>query len=113
MMRWLTDSERKMLLVLVALLLGGALIKTFPFYHPPAMNVVSSTDATTSLSKVAINQASLDELISIPGIGPVLAQRIIHYREEKGIIKTSEELLDVKGIGPASLEKITKYIVFR
>ena len=53
--------------------------------------------------KVAINQANAEELESLPGVGPVLAQRIFDYREAHGPFEMVEDLLDVPGIGEAKL----------
>lgn len=50
---------------------------------------------------VNINTATSEELQTLRGIGPVLAGRIIEYREAKGGFKTLEEIVEVKGIGPA------------
>lgn len=55
---------------------------------------------------VNINTAGVKELDTLPGIGPVLAQRIVEYRETKGSFKNVEELTKVSGIGPALLAKI-------
>jgi comEA protein len=48
---------------------------------------------------VNINTASLDEIASLPGIGKVLASRIIEYRNTHGGFRSKEELIRVKGIG--------------
>jgi competence protein ComEA len=48
---------------------------------------------------VNLNTATVDQLDSLPGIGPTLAQRIIDYREAHGPFRTVEDLLNVSGIG--------------
>lgn len=67
-----------------------------------------STDGKI-ISLVNINQASLDELVSLPGIGPVTAEKIIIYREEH-IFTRIEEIQKVPGIGPATYEQIKLYL---
>lgn len=57
-----------------------------------------------------INSASEDQLQSLPGIGPVLARRIVAYREENGGFSQLEELMLVEGIGEKRLEEILEYI---
>lgn len=56
--------------------------------------------------KVDLNQAGLSELISLPGIGPALAERIIEYREKNGRFRKVEELLNVRGIGEKKFEEL-------
>ncbi|MDE6881054.1 MAG: helix-hairpin-helix domain-containing protein [Oscillospiraceae bacterium] len=58
-----------------------------------------------AVGPVDINTAGLDELDALPGIGPVLAQRILDYREANGPFLSVEELMEVKGIGEKTLEK--------
>lgn len=58
---------------------------------------------------VNINQASLEELVSLPGIGPVTAEKIISYREEH-LFTRVEEIQKVPGIGPATFEQIRLYL---
>ncbi len=60
--------------------------------------------------KIDINRAEPWLLEGLPGIGEVLAQRIVDYRSENGPFKRIEDLLKVSGIGPATFEKIKDYI---
>lgn len=59
---------------------------------------------------ININTTTLEQLDLIPGIGPVLAQRILDYREEIGQFHHVEELLDVSGIGEKTLANMLQYI---
>jgi competence protein ComEA len=60
--------------------------------------------------KVNINTAGLDELDTLPGIGPVTAQKIIDYRQTYGPFKTIEAIIDVSGIGPATYARLKDLI---
>ena len=55
--------------------------------------------------KVNINTATAEELDTLPGIGPAIAQRIIDYRTVNGPFKSIEEITLVSGIGDATYEK--------
>jgi len=63
-----------------------------------------------SSQKIDINRAELWLLEALPGIGGVLAQRIVDYRSQNGPFRTIEDLLKVSGIGEGTLEKIKDYI---
>jgi len=63
-----------------------------------------------SAQKIDINRAEPWLLEALPGIGEVLAQRIVDYRSQNGPFKRIEDLLKVSGIGEATLDKIKDYI---
>lgn len=59
---------------------------------------------------ISINSATSEELQAIPGIGPVLAGRIIEYRTTYGPFASIDELANVKGIGEKTLAKMRPHI---
>ena len=71
---------------------------------------ISREGEEQSPQKIDINRAEPWLLEALPGIGEVLAQRIVDYRSENGPFKRIEDLLKVSGIGPATFEKIKDYI---
>lgn len=60
--------------------------------------------------KVDLNSAGIDELNKLPGIGDVLAQRIVDYRTEHGPFHSLDELANVSGIGKSIIERIPELI---
>jgi len=63
---------------------------------PPAV-------ANIFFQPISINRAEKEILSTLPGIGPVLAERIAHRRKEKGPFSSKNELLHITGIGPKKL----------
>lgn len=62
--------------------------------------------------KININSAGIADIVRLPGIGPVLAERIIAYRDSAGPYTEAEDLLNVKGIGEKKLAKIKSHLQF-
>lgn len=59
-----------------------------------------------------INAASAEELLTLPGIGPKLAELILKDREANGPFQDANALLRIKGIGEKKLEKISPLLHF-
>jgi|WetSurMetagenome_2_1015567.scaffolds.fasta_scaffold543470_2 comEA protein len=68
---------------------------------------------SSSSSPVNINAARKSELMKLPGIGAVYADRIIAYRTERGPFKAVEDLLHIKGIGKKKLERLRPHITLK
>lgn len=87
--------------------LGGS-ESEFPFPDTPPPD--SENSENTDLEVVNINTATLEELDTLPGIGPTTAQKIIDYREENGPFSIIEDIMNVSGIGPATFEDLKDLI---
>lgn len=59
---------------------------------------------------IDLNTATLDQLDTLPGIGPATAQAIVTYRTRQGRFRSVTELLEVPGIGPAKLEAVRSLV---
>jgi competence protein ComEA len=68
--------------------------------------VVGVAASGGSSSRISINSASLEQLQELPGVGPVIAERIVQWREFNGPFQSIDELTEVSGIGPSMIEQI-------
>lgn len=75
----------------------------------PASGAYQLADPTGQV--VDLNEANQEQLEKLPSIGPVLAARIIVARDRSGGFATLDELLTVQGIGPKKLEAIRPFVV--
>jgi competence protein ComEA len=69
------------------------------------------TDRAPQKARLDINRATIQELRALPGIGEVLAQRVVEYRGAHGPFRTVEGLLKVKGIGPKRMDQLRPLLV--
>ncbi|MDM7924505.1 MAG: helix-hairpin-helix domain-containing protein [bacterium] len=121
-----TRSEQRVILFLTAAFFCGALIRAvredarpLPDTAEPGIQVPPGAPETPRdnagggerpAAGVNLNSAGSAELVSVPGIGPVMAGRILAYRRESGRFRSVDELIRVRGIGPRTLEKIRPYL---
>ena len=85
----------------------------------PQMQTAPTTAATAAAETVPeetvsfpvnINTADADTLTALPGIGQVLAERILAYRQQNGSFRAVEEIMKVEGIGEKKAEAILELI---
>lgn len=78
-------------------------------------NINSKTTITTTTEKIInypinINSCSLEELLTIKGLGDIKAKKIIEYRDANGLFKSIEDIKNINGIGDALFNKIKEFI---
>jgi competence protein ComEA len=101
--------------VFIGLILAGCGYLVAGIHQPAEFVYISPTYSPTSnfesdSVKLNINTASLDELDTLPGIGPEKAQAIIDYRQIFGNFASIEDLLYVPGIGQSLFGQISDKI---
>ena len=77
---------------------------------PNTSPAMVSAGGSTAVGLININTATIEELDTLPGIGPSTAQKIIEYRESNGPFAAIENIMDVTGIGEAKFAKIKDQI---
>lgn len=75
-----------------------------------ALFLVLLAYASAAIAAVNINTANVEQLQSLPGIGPVKAQAIVQYRAKNGLFKTLEDLKKVDGIGDKTFEGLKNQV---
>ena len=111
--------KRNLIIFAVFLAAVGAVLLCVAFSHQTVpVYVVERTGDTaqessamdTAEEKLNINEATREELEALPGIGEVLAERILAYRRECGAFYDVGELREVEGIGDRMLQNLLPYI---
>lgn len=117
--RWLERYRPWLFLLLALFIASGGVFLWFRQGRSEGLEIVlltptpeaveeTGTKACEALleGRINLNCASADLLEALPDIGPVLAERIVRYREEHGRFRRVEDLLEVSGIGPKTLDKL-------
>jgi competence protein ComEA len=123
---YLTKQERLVLIFLAVALAVGAAVKVLRSERapPPPRPAEVEFDLTkpkppldaaalaeiTAAKKINVNAADALELCTLPGVGPVIARRIVEYRKNHPPFEKAEDLTAVEGIGPATVEKLRPYV---
>jgi competence protein ComEA len=95
--RRLRDGE---LIVILALPMPGSTPMV------PSTDTREGTSADESLAKININTATTQELEALPGVGEVIAARIVAYREQNGPFRSVDDLIHVEGFSDRAIDEI-------
>ena len=90
--------------------LGSASEEAAVLYEDPPERAETVLPVTPQETRIDLNTATLEELCTLKGIGPVKAQAILDYRDSYGGFVCVEELLEVKGIGESTYSNIKDYL---
>lgn len=102
------------LLGLTAVFLGGLLAISHRDRAAGPVNVTGAAGLPPEEIEVVLvdlNTAGVEELVTLPGIGEGLAERIVDYRAEHGPFEGPEGLMEVSGIGEKKLEELRDHII--
>lgn len=104
-----TTSEADTLAINLSIKLYDQQVVYIPSYedeYPIIIEVIENSNSGV----ININSASLEQLDTLPGIGPSTAQSIIDYRTEVGFFESIEDIMNVSGIGEATFNEIKEFI---
>lgn len=90
--------------------LGGNLAPDGALRKAERKEQAAKKDPSGNNSKLDINSATVQDLQRLPGIGAVLAQRVIEHRKAYGPFQTIDDLKSVKGIGPKRIEHLRAWV---
>ena len=71
-----------------------------------SVSVLAQKSTHVSTEKINLNTATVEQLQSLPGIGPAIAKAIVEHRTKAGKFIRIEEIINVKGIGEKKFQKI-------
>lgn len=115
--RWfeLSRTELRVLLTAVCVVLLGCIAVRIARWAAwePELKLQGEEKTIQMPARLDVNTAREDELMLLPGVGPVLAAEIVRYRDEHGPYRSLEELTNVRGIGSKTIERLRPYLMCR
>lgn len=115
----MTFSRKQQHVLLVLYALYGIWLLWYHYAQRDQSLTITQLESPTPQEQVVyidplinINTADTSELQLLPGIGPVLARRIVAYRKQHGDFQSVESLRPIKRIGPRTIQKLQYYLTF-
>ena len=99
-----------MMRILMAAILGIAVSAAAANAQSKSTPKAAGAATATAAAPVNLNTATAEQLATIPGVGPKMAERIIEYRQKNGGFKKIEDLMNVSGVGEKSFLKMKPLI---
>jgi competence ComEA-like helix-hairpin-helix protein len=112
-MFFFTPQERRAVIFMSVVFLAGVCGDIFFKLYPPGYARLTILDVPPAAShpRVDVNRATYEELVTVPGIGPSTAARILYAREKQGRFSSLEELRGIKGFSKKSFARAAKRLI--
>ena len=102
--------KRRELVVIIGVIAVLLVINSLNFFRREKLKRSSRLVVEAGMIQLPLNMVSARELEDLPGIGPVIARRIIEYRQQRGGFGSLNELKEIKGIGDKLYERILPHL---
>ncbi|MCE5300118.1 MAG: helix-hairpin-helix domain-containing protein [Spirochaetia bacterium] len=101
-----TKEEKTVFIIIAVAVLSGTFINLFLSYDKK----ISDVPLSSGIAAININTATAEEFDRLPGVGAVIAQRLVDYRSQNNGFKSTAELKNVKGITAKKFAAMEKYL---
>jgi competence ComEA-like helix-hairpin-helix protein len=109
-MFYFTREEKRIFLSVGLVILLGICFRYIAEIHPPMKGWTDVMESDRLYPKLDVNSATPEELVAVPHVGRVIADRIVDFRQTHGPFTDLDQLNNVSGIGPAKLKTMRKYL---